>query len=104
MHFKSVIINAINEIEGASCPTPKGAFYIVAKLPIDDSERFCKWMLTDFNYNGKTVMMAPASGFYSTEGRGIHEVRISYCLKKEALQEAMSILKEALNVYPGRMV
>ena len=100
---RDLCINAINEIKGASCPTPKGAFYIVAKLPIDDSERFCKWMLTDFNYNGKTVMMAPASGFYSTEGRGIHEVRISYCLKKEALQEALSILKEALNVYPGRM-
>ena len=100
---RDVCIKGINEIEGASCPTPKGAFYIVAKLPIDDSERFCKWMLTDFNYNGKTVMMAPACGFYSTEGRGLHEVRISYCLKKEALQEAMSILKKALDVYPGRV-
>ena len=100
---RDVCIKGINDIEGASCPTPKGAFYIVAKLPIDDSERFCKWMLTDFNYNGKTVMMAPASGFYSTEGRGIHEVRISYCLKKESLQEAMSILKEALKAYPGRI-
>ena len=100
---RDVCIKGINEIEGACCPTPKGAFYIVAKLPIDDSEKFCKWMLTDFNYNGKTVMMAPASGFYSTEGRGKHEVRISYCLKKEALLEAMSILKEALKVYPGRL-
>lgn len=100
---RDVCINGINGIEGASCPTPKGAFYIVAKLPIDDSEKFCKWMLTDFSHNGKTVMMAPASGFYSTEGRGVHEVRISYCLKKEDLQEAMSILKEALKVYPGRV-
>ena len=100
---RDVCVKGINEIEGASCPTPKGAFYIVARLPIDDSERFCKWMLTDYNYNGKTVMMAPASGFYSTEGRGVHEVRISYCLKKECLKEAMSILKKALGVYPGRI-
>lgn len=99
---RNVCINGINNIEGASCPTPKGAFYIVARLPIDDSEKFCKWMLTDFNYNGKTVMMAPASGFYSTEGRGLQEVRISYCLKKEDLEESMLIIKEALKVYPGR--
>lgn len=99
---RNVCINGINNIEGASCPTPKGAFYIVAHLPIDDSEKFCKWMLTDFNYNGKTVMMAPASGFYSTEGRGLKEVRISYCLKKEDLEESMLIIKEALKVYPGR--
>lgn len=99
---RDVCIEGIKNIEGAYCPTPKGAFYIVAHLPIDDSERFCKWMLTDYNYNGKTVMMAPASGFYSTEGRGKQEVRISYCLKKEDLKEAMEILKEALLSYPGR--
>ncbi|MBE6342169.1 MAG: pyridoxal phosphate-dependent aminotransferase [Bacteroidales bacterium] len=99
---RDVCIEGIKNIEGAYCPTPKGAFYIVAHLPIDDSERFCKWMLTDYNYNGKTVMMAPASGFYSTEGRGKQEVRISYCLKKEDLKEAMAILKEALLSYPGR--
>ena len=101
---RNVCIDAINKIDGAYCPTPKGAFYIVAHLPIDDSERFCKWMLTDYSHNGKTVMMAPASGFYSTDGRGLHEVRISYCLKKEDLEEAMMILKEALKVYPGRIV
>lgn len=99
---RNVCVDAINRIDGAYCPTPKGAFYIVAHLPIDDSEKFCKWMLTDYNYNGKTVMMAPASGFYSTEGRGLQEVRISYCLKKEDLEEAMMIIKEALKVYPGR--
>ncbi len=99
---RDVCIEGINKIEGAYCPTPKGAFYIVAHLPIDDSDKFCKWMLTDFNYNGKTVMMAPASGFYSSEDRGTQEVRISYCLKKEDLVEAMNILKEALEVYPGR--
>lgn len=101
---RNVCIDAINNIEGAYCPTPKGAFYIVAHLPIDDSERFCKWMLTDYNNNGKTVMMAPASGFYSTEGRGKQEVRISYCLKKEDLKESMEILREALKVYPGRVI
>ena len=101
---RNVCIDAINKIDGAYCPTPKGAFYIVAHLPIDDSERFCKWMLTDYSHNGKTVMMAPASGFYSTDGRGLHEVRISYCLKKEDLEEAMMILNEALKVYPGRIV
>lgn len=101
---RNVCIDAINKIDGAYCPIPKGAFYIVAHLPIDDSETFCKWMLTDYNYKGKTVMMAPASGFYSTEGRGKQEVRISYCLKKDDLKEAMSILKEALKVYPGRTV
>ena len=101
---RNVCVEGINAIEGAFCPTPKGAFYIIAKLPIDDGEKFCQWMLTDFNYNGKTVMMAPASGFYSTEGRGKQEVRISYCLKKEDLKEAMMILKEALKVYPGRTI
>lgn len=100
---RDVCIEGINSIEGAFCPSPKGAFYLVARLPIDSGDAFCKWMLTDFNYNGKTVMMAPASGFYSTEGRGQQEVRISYCLKKEDLQEAMIILKEALKVYPGRI-
>lgn len=100
---RDVCIKGINNIEGAYCPTPKGAFYLVAHLPIDDSERFCKWMLTDYNYNGKTVMMAPASGFYSSAGRGMQEVRISYCLKKNDLEEAMMILKEALKVYPGRV-
>ncbi len=101
---RDVCIEAINNMEGAYCPTPKGAFYLVAHLPIDDSDKFCKWMLTDFNYKGKTVMMAPASGFYSSEGRGKQEVRISYCLKKDDLREAMSILKEALQVYPGRVM
>lgn len=101
---RDVCINGINNIEGAYCPTPKGAFYIVAHLPIDDSERFCKWMLTDYECDGKTVMMAPASGFYSSEGRGLQEVRISYCLKKDDLEDAMAILKKALEVYPGRVL
>jgi len=99
---RDICIEGINKIPGAFCPTPKGAFYIVAHLPIDNSETFCKWLLTDFNYEGKTVMLAPASGFYSTAGLGTKEVRISYCLNCEALKDAMFILGKALEVYPGR--
>ena len=99
---RDVCVEGINKIPGAFCPTPKGAFYIVAHLPIDDSERFCKWLLTDFNYNGKTVMLAPASGFYSTKGLGLQEVRISYCLNCDDLRDAMFILGKALEVYPGK--
>jgi aspartate aminotransferase len=98
---RNVCVEGINKIPGAFCPTPKGAFYIVAHLPIDDSERFCKWLLTDFNYEGKTVMLAPASGFYSTKGLGMQEVRISYCLNCDDLRDAMFILGKALEVYPG---
>ncbi len=89
-------------MDGAYCPTPKGAFYVVAKLPIDDSDRFCQWLLEDFNYEGQTVMMAPASGFYSTPGRGKDEVRISYVLNVEDLEKSMKVLDEALKVYPGK--
>lgn len=99
---RNICVEGINKIPGAFCPTPKGAFYIVAHLPIDNSETFCKWLLTDFNYEGKTVMMAPASGFYSTPGLGIQEVRISYCLNCEALADAMFILGKALDAYPGK--
>lgn len=99
---RNVVVEGINKIDGAYCPCPKGAFYIVAHLPIDDSDKFCKWMLTDFNYEGKTVMMAPASGFYSTKGLGTSEVRISYCLNVNDLTDAMNVLAKALEVYPGR--
>lgn len=99
---RNVVVEGINKIDGAYCPCPKGAFYIVAHLPIDDSEKFCKWMLTDFNCEGKTVMMAPASGFYSTKGLGTSEVRISYCLNVNDLTDAMNVLAKALEVYPGR--
>ena len=99
---RDVCVEGINKIPGAYCPTPKGAFYIVAHLPIDDSDKFCKWMLTDFNYEGKTVMLAPASGFYSTIGLGRQEVRLSYCLNCDDLKDAMMILGKALEVYPGK--
>ncbi|MDR2980354.1 MAG: pyridoxal phosphate-dependent aminotransferase [Bacteroidales bacterium] len=99
---RNTIVNAINNMSGCYCPMPKGAFYTVARLPIDNSDRFCQWLLEDFNHNGKTVMMAPATGFYSHPTQGTDEVRISYCLKVEDLKEAMECLAEALKVYPGR--
>jgi len=104
LNRRNTVVEAINKIKGAYCPTPKGAFYVVAKLPIDDSDKFCKWLLEDFNFEGQTVMMAPASGFYSTPGRGKDEVRISYVLKVEDLKQSMKVLEEALKVYPGRTV
>ncbi|MCQ2286038.1 MAG: pyridoxal phosphate-dependent aminotransferase, partial [Bacteroidales bacterium] len=80
---RDTLVNAISKMPGCLCPTPKGAFYAVASLPIDDSDKFCRWLLEEFNYNGKTVMLAPATGFYATPGMGKNEVRISYCLKVE---------------------
>jgi len=101
---RNTVVDAINKMEGAFCPTPKGAFYVVAQLPIDDSDVFCQWLLESFDYKGQTVMMAPASGFYSTQGRGKDEVRISYVLNVEDLKHAMKALEEALKVYPGRTI
>ncbi|MBO4488892.1 MAG: pyridoxal phosphate-dependent aminotransferase [Bacteroidales bacterium] len=99
---RNTIVNGVNSIPGCFVPMPKGAFYCVARLPIDDSDRFCRWLLEDFNYNGETVMMAPATGFYSTPGKGKNEVRISYCLNVNDLAKAVKCLEEALKVYPGR--
>ena len=99
---RNVVVEAINKMDGAFCPNPKGAFYIVAKLPIDDSDRFCQWLLEDFDYEKQTVMAAPASGFYSSKGLGKDEIRISYVLKVEDLKNSMKVLEEALKVYPGR--
>ena len=99
---RNCIVEAINKMPGCFCPKPKGAFYAVARLPIDDSDRFCQWLLEEFSYEGQTVMLAPATGFYSAPGKGKNEVRISYCLKVSDLQAAMKCLEEALKVYPGR--
>lgn len=95
-------VETINKIPGVLCPKPKGAFYAIARLPIDDSDKFCEWLLSEFNYNGETVMMAPATGFYSTKGLGKDEVRIAYVLNKSDLAKAFKCLEEALKVYPGR--
>lgn len=99
---RNIVVSSINKMEGCFCPNPKGAFYAVARLPIDDADRFCQWLLEDFSIDGKTVMLAPATGFYSTPGSGKNEVRISYVLKEEDLHQAMFCLEEALKVYPGR--
>src|SRR5574344_121209 len=99
---RNTVVDAINAMPGCLCPKPKGAFYAVARLPIDNSDKFCRWLLEDFNLNGETVMLAPATGFYSTSGKGTNEVRISYCLKVDELKAAMKCLEAALKVYPGR--
>ena len=99
---RNAVVEGINKIEGAYCPNPKGAFYVVARLPIDNSDKFCQWLLEDFQHENQTVMLAPASGFYSTPNRGKDEVRISYVLKVGDLKNSIKVLEEALKVYPGR--
>lgn len=99
---RKCLIDGLNRIPGVYSPIPMGAFYTVAKLPVDDAEKFCEWCLTDFKYEGQTVMMAPAAGFYTTPGAGFNQVRIAYVLKKEDLMNALVVLGKALEAYPGR--
>lgn len=99
---RDFMVAALNEMEGVYCPVPKGAFYTVVKLPIDDADKFAQWILEEFEHKNQTVMVAPATGFYATPGLGKNEVRIAYVLKKEDLANAMETLAEALKVYPGR--
>ena len=96
---RKCLVDGLNRIEGVYSPIPMGAFYTVASLPVDDADKFCEWCLSDFDYEGETVMMAPASGFYSTPGMGKNEVRIAYVLKKDDLQRALFILEKALEQY-----
>lgn len=100
---RDILVKGLNTIPGVFCPNPGGAFYVVAKLPIDNADKFCQWMLEEFSYNGETVMMAPATGFYSTTGSGMNEVRIAYVLKGSELQKALICLEKALEAYPGRV-
>lgn len=100
---RNVLVDGLNEIPGVFCPKPSGAFYCVAKLPIDDSDKFCQWLLEEFEHEGQTVMMAPASGFYSTPGLGKDQVRLAYVLNQDALKNAVECLKVALEHYPGRV-
>lgn len=99
---RKYLIDGLNKIPGVYSPIPMGAFYTVARLPIDDADKFCSWLLSDFEYEGKTVMMAPASGFYTISGMGKDEVRIAYVLEKDDLKQALIVLQKALEVYPGR--
>lgn len=101
---RKFLIDGLNRIDGVYSPIPMGAFYTVAKLPVDDSDKFCEWLLSDYSYDNQTIFMAPASGFYTTPGLGKNEVRIAYVLKKEDLAIALKILEEALKVYPGRTI
>lgn len=103
-HRRDILVNALNKMDGVFCPNPGGAFYVVAKLPIDNADKFCQWMLESFSHDNQTVMMAPATGFYSTKGAGSNEVRMAYVLNTTDLQNAMTCLEEALKVYPGRTV
>jgi aspartate aminotransferase len=100
---RNIMVDGLNAIPGVFCPKPSGAFYCVAKFPVDNAEKFCQWLLEDFEYEGQTVMMAPASGFYATEGAGLQEARIAYVLNQDSLHKAVKCLEEALKVYPGRV-
>lgn len=100
---RNCLIDGLNKIPGVYSPIPMGAFYTVARLPIDDSDKFCAWCLEEFEYEGETVMMAPASGFYTDPNKGRNEVRIAYVLKKEDLRRALFVLSKALEAYPGRV-
>jgi aspartate aminotransferase len=101
---RNYVVKTLNDMEGVFCPMPSGAFYCIARLPIDNSDTFCQWLLEKFSIKGETVMLAPATGFYSTAGAGIDEVRIAYVLNLQDLKQAMNCLEEALKVYPGRKV
>lgn len=100
---RDTIVKRLNAIPGVFCPNPGGAFYAMASLPIDDCDRFCQWLLESFSYEGATVMLAPATGFYSTAGSGTNEVRLAYVLNVDAINKAMDCLEKALEVYPGRI-
>jgi aspartate aminotransferase len=101
---RNYLVKALNEIPGVVCPTPKGAFYTMVRLPVDDAEKFAMWLLQEFEYNRQTVMLAPGSGFYKTPGLGKQEVRIAYVLKIDDLKKAMECLKKGLEEYPGRSI
>ncbi|MFZ4862855.1 pyridoxal phosphate-dependent aminotransferase [Sphingobacterium sp. Mn56C] len=99
---RDTLVAGLNKIEGVYCPNPGGAFYVVARLPIDNADKFCQWMLEEFDYNNETVMMAPATGFYSTPGFGTQEVRMAYVLNQTDLTHALACLEKGLQEYPGR--
>ena len=100
---RDLLVDGLNKIDGVICPKPKGAFYAIAQLPVDNADKFAQWLLEDFDYNGATLMVAPAEGFYSTPGEGLNQVRIAYVLNKESLLNAVKCLEEALKIYPGRL-
>jgi aspartate aminotransferase len=100
---RNLIVKRLNAMHGVCCPNPGGAFYAMAKLPIDDSDKFCQWLLEEFSHNKQTVMLAPATGFYGTTGLGKNEVRLAYVLNLDSINAAMDCLEKALEEYPGRV-
>ena len=100
---RDLLIKGLNKIDGITCPKPSGAFYCIAQLPIDDADKFAKWLLEEFSWNNKTVMVAPAQGFYSTPKIGKQQIRIAYVLNLEELENAITIIEEALKIYPGKL-
>ena len=100
---RDLLVEGLNKIKGVICPKPKGAFYAIAQLPVDNAEKFAQWLLEEFDYNNETLMVAPAAGFYSTEGEGYNQVRIAYVLNLTSLKKAIICLEEALKIYPGRI-
>ena len=103
IHRRDVLIDGLQKMKGVIAPRPMGAFYAAAQLPVDDSEKFAKWLLEEFNYNGETVMVAPMAGFYATPGLGRNQIRLAYVLKEEDLKHALVCLEKALETYPGRV-
>ena len=101
---RDILVEGLNSIEGVTCPKPNGAFYAMAQLPIDDSDKFCQWILESYSYEGQTVMMAPATGFYSTPGLGKKEVRLAYVLNEADLRKAVEVLRNALGEYQKQMI
>lgn len=99
---RDLLVKMLNDIPGVFCPNPGGAFYAIARLPIDDADTFCQWLLESFSYEDQTVMLSPATGFYATKGLGKQEVRLAYVLNTESITKAMETLAKALEVYPGR--
>ena len=100
---RDLLVEGLNKIKGVICPKPKGAFYAIAQLPVDNAEKFAQWLLEEFDYNNETLMVAPAAGFYPTEGEGYNQVRIAYVLNLASLKKAIICLEEALKIYPGRI-
>jgi aspartate aminotransferase len=103
IHRRDVLLEGLNKIKGVVVPKPMGAFYVVAQLPVDDSDKFAQWLLEEFEYEGQTVMVAPLAGFYATKGLGTNQIRMAYVLKEEDLKAALKCLEIALEKYPGRV-
>lgn len=101
---RNTLVGRLNAMPGVYCPNPGGAFYAIARLPIDDADKFCQWLLEDFSWNNQTVMLAPATGFYGTPGLGKNEVRLAYVLNLDSINAAMDCLEKALEIYPGKQV